>query len=217
MWVQDQAKKLKRSGRFYFLTQKESQAENICDFSEMCVGVRTNLNGSFRLDSHNRNSYGFGLYCSPFVRVFTAAKSAKAYVTRSPVQSPNTNKKPSAQGLEGKHSSPFQRSRVTDSLKFWCSVLIYVSWLRKMDWPRMLASFSWQCQLVSGRNGSHDDHLPLIKGKKKFFFLCVGPTQDHFSYFSFMIVVYVLRMASWQKKTSRAITFRTPLGISTPR
>ena len=136
MWVQDQVKKLKEIRKVLLSLTRKNHRQRISVTSVRCVWVsRTNLNGSFRLDSHYRNSYGFGLYCSPFVRIIYCCKVSKAYVTRSPIQSPNTNKQPSAQGLEGKHSSPFPEER-SHFLKFWCSVLIYVSWLRKMDWPK---------------------------------------------------------------------------------
>ena len=50
---------------------------------------------------------------------------------------------------------------------------------------RILASFSWQHQLVSGRNGSHNDHLPPFKGKKKSssFSAWVNPRSFHLLFF----------------------------------
>ena len=108
MWIQDQAKKLKEIRKVLLSLTRKNYRQRISVTSVRCVWVsRTNLNGSFWLDSHYRNSYGFGLHCSPFVRIIYCCKVSKAYVTRSPIQSPNTNKQPSAQGLEGKHSSPF--------------------------------------------------------------------------------------------------------------
>lgn len=81
---------------------------------------------------------------------------------------------------KGQRGSPLphlQRSRVTDSLKFWCSALIYVPWFRKMDWPKNPCLIQLTLHLtmptVFVRNGTHNDHPPCIK-EKKFFFLCTG-------------------------------------------
>lgn len=108
MWVQDQVKKLWESRKVLLSLTRKNYMQRISVTWMRCVWVSwTDLQGSFQLDSHYRSSYVFGLYCSPFVRIIYCCKFSKANFTRSPIQSPNTNKQPSAQGLEGKPSSPF--------------------------------------------------------------------------------------------------------------
>lgn len=152
------------------LTRKNYR-QRISVTSMRCVWVlRTNLNGSFRLDSHNRNSYGFGLYCSPFVNY--CCKVSKAYVTRSPVQSPNTNKKPSAHGLEGCHH--FQREQSHRQFEvLMLSVDLCLMTCENGLTPRMLASTQLTMPTCIWKKWQPWWPPSLLKGKK-FFFLCVG-------------------------------------------
>lgn len=107
------------------------------------------------------------------LELFTAAKSAKLM---SPGAQFSHQIQISSLLPRARREALFPISRGAESQTVWS--FDAQCWFMSHDsgkWTdlRILASFSWQRQLVSGRNGSHDDHLPLIRGKKKFF-LCMG-------------------------------------------
>lgn len=93
----------------------------------MCVGVLSWHTGVWAYFMEIAIAWGSIAVLS--LELFTAAQSAKAYVTRSPMQSLNTNKRPSAQRPNGKPSPPFtevQNHRQSEVLMFNCDLCLMI-------------------------------------------------------------------------------------------
>lgn len=175
MWVQDQVKKLKEIRKVLLSLTRKNHRQRISVTSVRCVWVFEPTSMGLSVTHIIEIAMALVSIAVLLLELFTAAKSAKLMSPGAQFNHQIQIRSFCPSGQRGSTLSPFPEEQSHRQFEVWCSVLIYVSWLRKMDWPKNTCLIQLTMPTCIWKKWqSWWPPSPFIKGKKKVLLLCVG-------------------------------------------